>query len=298
MIKAFFPLSISHFLLVRHKTKKIVYTEISYLIKLSGSIILITIYRPMNIGLILFFIIFLFLIYQKLNSTNYIAYKRVSGNILILKFIVLISILMLGKDKVIANGRYNTLSTLDLNVLVDLNKNDIFYKQDKLKFLFNHIGYNCLKSIYKVEIASLISIIASQLLMISIQPRNLLYFFNLSRASVSTKSELNLIFTFSSQIYFLITDQITKMITALKIRASNNTVENLLHQNKIMEFLFLYMIKKKYNLKQEVMTSAQLNSNDTFRSYYSNLNNRKILLYSDKVLINFIALMTCFLLFI
>lgn len=298
MIKAFFPLSISHFLLVRHKTKKIVYTEISYLIKLSGSIILITIYRPMNIGLILFFIIFLFLIYQKLNSTNYITYKRVSGNILILKFIVLISILMLGKDKIIANGRYNTLSTLDLNVLVDLNKNDIFYKQDKLKFLFNHIGYNCLKSIYKVEIASLISIIASQLLMVSIQPKNLLYFFNLSRASVSTKSELNLIFTFSSQIYFLITDQITKMITALKIRASNNTVENLLHQNKIIEFLFLYMIKKKYNLKQEVMTSAQLNSNDTFRSYYSNLNNRKILLYSDKVLINFIALMTCFLLFI
>nr|QUE29446.1 hypothetical protein [Erythrotrichia longistipitata] len=298
MIKAFFPLSISHFLLVRHKTKKIVYTEISYLIKLSGSIILIAIYRPMNIGLILFFIIFLFLIYQKLNSTNYIAYKRVSGNILILKFIVLISILILGKDKIIANGKYNTLSTLDLNVLVDLNKNDIFYRQDKLKFLFNHIGYNCLKSIYKVEIASLISIIASQLLMISIQPKNLLYFFNLSRASISTKSELNLIFTFSSQIYFLITDQITKMITALKIRASNNTVENLLHQNKIIEFLFLYMIKKKYNLKQEVMTSAQLNSNDTFRSYYSNLNNRKILLYSNKLLITFIALITCFLLFI
>lgn len=295
MVQTFPLLSVSNFLSIRHKTKKILYTEVSYLVKLTSSVIIIVLYRPMHISLIIFFIIFLVLIYRKLHLTKYIAYKKISGNILILKFTILVCVLILGKNKTVVTKSYDILSNLNPNVLVDLDKAYVFNKQERIKLLFRHISNNCIKSIYRIEITSLISIMASQLLIIAIQPNNLLHLLNLSAASISTRSDLNLIFTFASQIYLLITDQATKVITALKIRTSNKTVESLFYQDKILEFFVLYTIRKKDSLKQEVMTSAQLSSNSLFRSSYTNLSIRKILFYSDKVLITFITLILCFL---
>nr|QUE29269.1 hypothetical protein [Erythrotrichia welwitschii] len=295
MVKKIFPVSISNFLSIRRKTSKIIYTEISYIIKLVSSIIIVFFYKPMSINLIIFFIFFLLLVYTKLYKSSYITYKKVSGNVILMKFLLLVCILILGKNNTYVEPNNQTIYSLEPNLLVDLKRQPLISQRSTIKQLLNKVNENCIKSIYRIEVTSLLSIIVSQLLVISIQPQTVLHFLDQLSINISTRSNINLVFTFSSQIYFLISDQITKIVTAIRCRSSNHSVSSIFNHKKIVDFLFLYGLKKRYNLKQDVMTSAQINSNKLIKAQYVNLKTKKILFYSDKMLIALTGLIICFL---
>jgi len=284
ILKTFFPFSISKFLYIKRKTKRIVYTELSHRIKFTGSLIIVIIYKPMNIYLIIFFILFLLLIYRKLSSTSYISYKDFSNHLIIAKFIFLVAIFTLGKQKVVKIDNSNMSVTVNPNLLVNLNRQFVISKQKKINILVNKLTEQFIRSIYRIEIASIISMIISKLLFMSIKPHTLLCSVKHSLINTSIYSELNLISTFASQIYFLISDHTIKMVTALKIKASHNQWISLFFHNKLLEFFFLYSIRKKQQLKQEVMVSAQLNSNKSSRAIYTEIELQQLLHHSNRIL--------------
>nr|QUE28147.1 hypothetical protein [Sahlingia subintegra] len=293
--KTFFPLSIQKFLSIKRKTKRVIYTEISHKIKLASCLMIVIIYKPMTIYLIIFYIFFLLLIYKKLYSTNYILYNNLSNNLIIIKFIFLILIFTLGKHKILNINSNNIFSSVNLNILVNLNRHSIILKQKKINVFINILTEQFLKSIYRIEITSITSIIISRLLFISIKPQTILYLLKKSLMDISIYSELNLIFTFASQIYFLISDQTAKMLTALKLKSSNNQWNSLIFHNKILEFFFLYSIRKKQQLKREVMISAQLNSNTSTKAMYTEVELNKLLNHTNTILATFIILINVFL---
>nr|QUE28529.1 hypothetical protein [Porphyrostromium boryanum] len=293
MTETFFLLPITNFSSVKRKAGKILYTELSYTVKLLSSIIIITLYRPANITLIVFYFFFLLLIYRKLYSTSYISYKQVSSIVLILKVIMFGIVFILGKEKgAIGN---NILSTLEPNILVILNQTNSIVETNKIQALLRNIGDKCIQSIYRIEIASLVSAITSKLLMISMRPETIINALDYTFFSILFKSEIHLIYTFSSQTYLLLSEQISRMLTAIKIRACNNIVQNLLTQDKILDFFILYSQKKRCNLKKDIMISAQLNSNTSKKSLYTSLNTTKTLNYSNKILVIFISSLIYFL---
>lgn len=293
MTETFFLLPITKFRSVKRKTRKVLYTELSYSIKVFSSILIITLYKPANIGLIIFYIIFLLLIYYKLYSTNYISYTQMSSAFVVFKVTILIIMCISGKKK--GSTGHELLSTLDPNNLVKLNIAHTVTRQEKVQALLQNIGERCLGSIYKIEITSLISIIASKLLVISMKPQTIIHSLYYTFFSVLLKSEIYLIYTFSSQIYSLISEQVSKVRAALKVRASDNLLHSLFTQDRVLEFFILCSRKKEYNLKVEIMASAQLNSSESKKCLYTIINMKKILKYSNKVLVVFISLLVCFL---
>nr|QUE29538.1 hypothetical protein [Erythrotrichia foliiformis] len=298
MIHSFFPISITSFLLLKHKTQKIIYTESSYILKFVTSIAIVAIYKPMTIQSLIFVIFFLLFIYRKLYSRQYISYKKISNNFIIIKFLFLISMFILEKNKTSYENINRTLLLAEPNSLV--MSSEIYSKSTskKIYLLISNITKSCLTSIYKIEVISLISIIASNILLISIQPRNLLHLLQRTKLTSSIKSEINLIFVFSSQIYFLISDQVIKVIHALKIRSSNHTIKTLIENKKIIEFFIFYMLRKKYSLRHDIMTSAQLHSNNFKKADYIELSITPIVSYSNTILSILLILISCFLAFI
>nr|YP_010337693.1 hypothetical protein MW427_pgp148 [Sahlingia subintegra]UNJ17278.1 hypothetical protein [Sahlingia subintegra] len=295
MLKTFFPFSISKFLSIKRKTKKIVYTELSHRIKFTGSLMIVIIYKPMNIYVIIFFILFLLLIYRKLHSTNYILYKDLSNYLILVKFIVLVAVFTLGKQKAVKIHNNEMSVSLSPNMLVNLKKQFVISKQKNINILFNNLTEQFIKSIYRIEIASIISMIVSKLLFMSIRPHTFMYSLKHSLIDISMYSELNLIFTFASQIYFLISDHTTNIFTALKIKTSHNQWISLFFHNKLLEFFFLYSIRKKQQLKQEVMISAQLNSNKSTKAIYTEVELKQLLYHSNKFLAALLIFMSFFL---
>ena len=295
MVQTFFSVSIPKFLSVKHKTSKIIYTELSYGIKLISSIAIVALYRPMNISSIIFFMFFLLLISHKIYASKYISYKQFSANVIIIKFTFLVVVFMLSNKKESITVVNNILFSSSPNILVELNKNNKSLQEIKIKALIENIRESCLRSIYKIEIASLVSIIISKLLVFSIQPKTLLHLLKKTWIPTSINSDINLVFTFSSQIHVLISEQMKQLIITLKGRSSDHTVKHFFYQNKIFNLLFSYSIRKKYNLKKEIMMSAQLNSSKLTKAQYSNLTIQKMLFFSNKLLIMLIAFIICFL---
>nr|QUE28588.1 hypothetical protein [Porphyrostromium japonicum] len=293
MTETFFLLPITRFRSVKRKTRKILYTELSYSIKVFSSVLLITLYKPASISLIMFYIFFLLLIYYKLYSTNYISYTQVSSAFVVFKVTILIIMCISGKKKGATGDEL--LSTLDPNNLVKLNIEHIMTRQENIQTLLQNIGEKCLGSIYKIEVTSLISIIASKLLVVSIRPQTMIHSLQYTFFGVLLKSEIYLIYTFSSQIYSLISEQVSKVRAALKVRTSGNPLHSLFTQDRILEFFILCTRRKEYNLKIDIMASAQLSSSESKRCLYTTIEIKQILKYSNKVLVVFISSLVCFL---
>lgn len=216
-----------------------------------------------------------------------------SSAFVLFKVTILIIMCISGKKK--GSTVHELLSTLDPNNLVKLNIAHTVTRQEKVQALLQNIGERCLGSIYKIEITSLISIIASKLLVISMKPQTIIHSLYYTFFSVLLKSEIYLIYTFSSQIYSLISEQVSKVRAALKVRASDNLLHSLFTQDRVLEFFILCSRKKEYNLKVEIMASAQLNSSESKKCLYTIINMKQILKYSNKVLVVFISLLVCFL---
>nr|QUE28325.1 hypothetical protein [Pseudoerythrocladia kornmannii] len=245
----------THFLGVKYKVRKIIYSELSIQSKAFYSIIFILFCPQNNINIIIFYCSFLLLVWIKVKSNSYISYNNFTNKLLVIKMIAFFLLLTI-RNPLQATTNQRVLISCNTNLITSLSNEQKIIPYS-LKNTVNVIYLECLRSVYRIEICSIISIFITKILLTSIHPQNILN--NSNQYNKIKIHELKLIFTFALQISYLITNQYDKLIIAIQIRQNKTKAQAFNNIYKIIKFTYIYSIKSKNRIKQEAFNATQLN---------------------------------------
>nr|QUE30052.1 hypothetical protein [Erythrocladia irregularis] len=278
-----------HFLRVKHKISKVIYYELSTRKKIFVYMLL-TLFCPQNHApMITYYCLFLFLIWAKTKSTNFISYNTTSNKIILIKIISFFCLLLIRNPM---NTKQNIITdyinSSETNNFVSFFDNQKKINPAKFSQTLSIIYTECLKSIYRIEVYSIISIFTTQILLQSIHPKNII---NNSKTNLHINTELQLIFTLSLQITYLITNQFEKLRTAIALRESTKNKKEISNLYEIIVFIYFYYLRSKKRIKQHTFNAAQLNKSIDQHNKYYEFKNAFVLIQIETVLMFYILIL-------
>nr|QUE28900.1 hypothetical protein [Porphyropsis coccinea] len=274
-------LNLSHFLKTKYKVSKILYSELSAPIKIGASIVFIFSCPQKNITSILLYNCLLILILTKVKNNHLISYNKFSSKVILIKCLTLICILMLRIPSTIGT-KSGVTENCSPNIITILSYKHQVIKTHFFQKITNFLYYDALKSIYRIEIVALFSLLITQILLYCIAPEKILGIIK------KQTSKLQLMFSFALQVSYLIINQIKKLSIAFKIREIKYTSQDFNNTSSIIRFIYLYAINSKNTIKKEAIESTQLNRNKAMQTAYPDFSDSNLLIKTNQLIITYI----------